>query len=1080
MSVNFEYLPVVLEDKKVTALLKPTMLLEVIEQFTEQFPEYEGILRQTVQIFVNGELIAPERWHLCMLNTGDRVLVVPIIGCGGGGVVQIVIGAVLIAVGVLIPADPGTKAYLIKTGLIMMGASMVISGGMQLLWPMKLPSIPNISGSYASEDPVYRWDGRQIQFGVGNRIPIIYGKTYAAPQCIMQYIDTSDDGKKNYINLLLCLGYGEIDGICMENGDPDILINGQPFSNYENITWDWRPGTWAQTAMEGFRDVRVYYSSSAKVTTNLDKVYTTYADDVEEFWVHLQCPSLYKVDGANVIENRVEFHIYYARSISTSPDIYESYISLGGFDITGNSKAALNKIVKNASNLTAGKYRIKVSRISADYEDDFENFSDLYVVGFTETEYDEIAYRGLALLGVKALATEQLSGATPNVIPKVRGIKVKVPKLTYVGDVVNYNNCYWDDDAGVYKKLSDDSIVVDTGVYTGDTEKQWVQDPIWQANDLSVSTAYGLGKYTNNADADLDQLKLESRYGRRLVDDGEGNQEIQFQCDIQLSRPLSGRDAVAEILKTCRGWAFWVEDKIKMLIDRPQDPAYVFNEGNIKEGSLKINFIPNSSIPNVLDVEWDNLDDNASLNRFRLVDQEERKKNKPFKPSQLELHGVIRRGQAIRDGWFNLNCTRNRGKILQFDSAINAVHCTPGAIVTVQNDMAGWGDGGRVVRGTSDSITLDINITIEANKTYRVGYILSTGVIEKKTVTNSAGTHNTLTIDGAWSEVPARYGIWIFGERDAEGKDFRVTTITRKNIGEVTLSVLEYNRTVYGHYSSIGRAEVISTLPTRHGMAGDVESLQLTALMIQVGFTISFNIPKNDFSFYDAFVEISPDGVYYRHIYTASGDASFDIIQDVEPYGTYYVRVYSRNRDGLKSLVPVETSITLDNLNIQPFVPTKLEIKGQGNDTVFNSRNCEFEWTETTPLGGELFEFGGGRLGYGVVGSTTQSYEIAILVNGVEIGDRRYTENTFFIYTLEQNIADNGGTSASSFEIRVWSIDRFGNRSAAYAKLGVSNGVPTLIGLAAVAEEDAVRFNWDKNEDTDLLGYKYRLQIHEY
>jgi len=1407
-NVEVKYYPISLEQgERERAVVKPMSLLDAVREFGKLYPKIKrDLLLKKIEIYVNGDRIPPEKWHLAVLEPGDYLQIVTAIGTG----------AELIAVGAIITAV-GAKVTVLSF-LVPIGVGMMMSGAMSLIMGPPNIAIPSTtSDGTASEDPVYRWDGRQIQYGTGGRIPVVYGETRVSPQVIVQYIDT--DGEKSYLNMLLCLGWGEIEGIMKQDGTgvceslgdiPDILINDQPLGNFRSIEWDWRPGTYTQTVMDYFDKVYLYETWGARIVyqesgDDFFTYETPQTQEVEEVWVHLLIPYLYqiKTGEADPVPLKLTWKVYYQEwdeglndwdptmnlwydyctwdkdytninmvvieggatvkgkisgdrwdenikdefedgdvwgkdvsgnySINYSTEDYVSYnhsykisfpastfgvsgeygkignslrfgsdvkgirlnfrgkatesgkhfiqlfvggtlvaerdlyecsdiwdnyiedlsqdyanntksiivgitlkdsvadhpvnvyidnlqvyikgvsvgwqtsggsqqiaqgsgkyywelginnidltdpnsISVGigrrgisvsdfvgngsGFEgesfgyrsngyiyhngtstfigddytytsgdiigicydsdsgklwfrkngawlgggnpdtgsganytglvgswapavsiydygsITGDfgpdfddppsgfealakeefvvhkaSKNPIRKIIRIGA-LEENRYKITIERVTKSHDAGFRKFSDLRVEGFTLVQYDEIAYRGVALLGIRAMATDQLSGGTPRIIPKIRGKKVLVPKLLDGdGNIQSYDDCFWDpnNEKWRYGIVGDPEIreevthSIDGGEYEYVT--QWTRCPIWQAHDMLLGKEYGLGRHISVENVDRNEALEQARYCKELVQNSYGVWETRFLSDIQISKPQNGREAIGMILSACRGMAFEVEDSIRLLIDKPEDYTFVFNSSNIKEGSFKVAFIPRSELPNALEVSWDNPQANYTLDRIKLISDSEREKGKPQKLDSVQFNGITRYSQVIRDGWFVLLGAMYRSKTISFDSAINAVHCAPGNVVLVQEDMAGWGKGGRVVRATNQSVVIDNPKELKSGKSYGIIILHRNGDMETRNITNSPGTYTELNVDSPWDAQPVGYEIWLCGEKGGEGKLFRITSITRKNINEVSISALEYNPTIYGHFSAAGRVEIPDELPDVHALPGPVENLQLIEETDCVGFTVSFSPPTVggmiDPAFYQAVVQRSTDqNNWMTEPPLKRGPSQYSVRWcNLTPHETYYVKIWAENKYGASG-DPVTDQITLREDSVPPGVVTGLEIEGQGNNTTFLCRDVVFVWNEVSPWHG-LEDLGDERLDDR--SSTVIRYEVKMYVNEEEVGVYKDIADTRFEYTYEMNVSDNNGVPQPEFTIKVWAIDEIGNRSPYPAELTVNNAPPPSI-----------------------------------
>ena len=97
-------------------------------------------------------------------------------GKSGGGFIQIVIGAVLIAASFFIPGGPAILAA-VSSAMFAIGASLALGGIMQLLSPSPNQDVPLQEQSVAQEDTKSQYlgaPGNTVR--LGTPIPLLYGK----------------------------------------------------------------------------------------------------------------------------------------------------------------------------------------------------------------------------------------------------------------------------------------------------------------------------------------------------------------------------------------------------------------------------------------------------------------------------------------------------------------------------------------------------------------------------------------------------------------------------------------------------------------------------------------------------------------------------------------------------------------------------------------------------------------------------------------------------------------------------------------------------------------------------------------
>lgn len=124
-------------------------------------------------IFRNRENVGEDR--LTMSGTTE-IRIVPIVsGSKSGGILQVVLGAVLIVAGFIVAGGSLGTAAPVGTSMVMMGASMVLGGVVQMLTPVpKTPSQQEQAGT--ENKPSYLFNGSFNSTQQGLPVPVVYGK----------------------------------------------------------------------------------------------------------------------------------------------------------------------------------------------------------------------------------------------------------------------------------------------------------------------------------------------------------------------------------------------------------------------------------------------------------------------------------------------------------------------------------------------------------------------------------------------------------------------------------------------------------------------------------------------------------------------------------------------------------------------------------------------------------------------------------------------------------------------------------------------------------------------------------------
>jgi len=677
------------------------------------------------------------------------------------------------AIGVAIQAFVVEYAFWFKLGLFLATVGYAIYAAMQR------PVLPSFGTSGEESSPTYGWDGISTTQTVGTPVPVVYGEHKVGGNIINAYIST--DGDKHHLNVLLGLCEGEIDSIS------NIKINDNPIANFAGVSTYQRFGTNTQTVIPNFQDLHNLYSVNVQLTQHNSYTYTTVDSDVEGFKIHLHMPKgLYQVLNSGAIKAwnavyRVEYRI----------SGVGAYTLLNTYTIRERSRTTVRRVIEKTG-LTAGKYDIRITKTSSD--GNFQQISDLYVQSVDEIKTDDLAYPNTALLGFKALASEQLSGGMPNFTCNVKGKKISVPKIMNGGSEADWEDYYWNADNSEYRLLSDDtSLTWDGTTYV----ERWCGNPVWCLKDLLLNSRYGVGEHIDSTVID-DALYLEmSRYCEEKIPDGSGGYEKRFILDVVIDSPRRALDWISQINATFRGLSFYSEDSIKLRIDKEETPSQLFTMGNIDKDSFTQSWKSIKEVPNVIDIQFLDKDKDYKQEQIAYIDEDALADGDPMRKRGMRIF-TTRLSQAVREARYALKVAKYINRTIVFKAATDALAVQPGDVISVSHDVPQWGYGGRVKNAISTTqVTVDKDLTISEGVAYSLRIRFADDTVEEKIVTNAVGTTNIITVSSAFSQTPQMYDVFTFGRTNAVKKDFRVVSIERSGRNEVTLSAVEYDENVY-------------------------------------------------------------------------------------------------------------------------------------------------------------------------------------------------------------------------------------------------------------------------------------------
>lgn len=396
-------------------------------------------------------------------------------GGGGGGILRVVamIGIAVLAAYTgglaagLMGYAQGTFAYAATAGIVAAGVS--VAGGMLVNAILPPPTPNNSFGNTNLEaSSTYSWDSSYNKSQQGTPIPKVFGTHKVTPPIIAKYIESIDD--KQYFHGLYALNDGQIANVS------NIKINDESIDNFDNVSIDIRYGTNDQLVIPDFATTRFDKSVSQKLSTDWDTTTTESGVTELTAVIYFPRGLYYMNDSAQVVENSVKLVIEYSADGSTwnpitsntvntyseyyrysgdeTNDYYQKYNTLGTYIGDVSSLPYGVVLLPNGTSTPIGKTsrRFKVYALTLSYTASYETITASNTSAFRKTftkkyltagtyqvrarlyeaplsgsrygsdvyfEYlemgvnDGFIYPNTALLAIRALATDQLSGSTP-------------------------------------------------------------------------------------------------------------------------------------------------------------------------------------------------------------------------------------------------------------------------------------------------------------------------------------------------------------------------------------------------------------------------------------------------------------------------------------------------------------------------------------------------------------------------------------------------------------------------------------------------------------------------------------------
>lgn len=1080
------------------------------------FPMETGVV-----VSVNGVTVPEDQLETYKIRNNDQILFIPRIEGGGGGgknILRIVLMIAVIAIAAW--AAPGVAGFMGitgKLGIALVGAGLTMVGSylVNTLLPPQIPEV-NATGQSASQSQVYSWSPQTTQ-QQGLPVPRVYGTHKLYGNVINTYLENLSDDKQN-LNVLLCLGMGPFSSIYdyYINDQPIKNISGVEINttlgrltnplipNFNDTKTEYSvaikvpdstPHTYT-TIGDDFDGLEVdvtfpnglYYANDkggldtisfsykieisptgAGTWTSITKssvTTTTIAANTWSagYWDNNEPPSWHQVAaGTNVYADHYdgEYHSYaeghscFWRWMSGNELVADSIVDY--VTVSSNKTSALRRTHKCQIDAAAhGQYDIKVTSLTAD-SSDVRRGDDFYFTAVREVETSDFIYPRLSLVGIKALATDQLSGS-------LRFSCMVDGQLVNVYDGATWNVEFSNNPAWIcYDILTQPVIKDDNSIdrYEG-------IDP----SRLDTAAFYAWASWCDT-----------------LVPDGKGGTEKRFTFNGVFDSEKTMWESAWDVCQQGRAALVWRGRNITIVIDKAETPVQLFSVGNIKNGSFKETFLSLDDRASELEIDFTNNEKGYERDRISVFNSG---LNRPSNKTSIQMIGCTKASEAWRHAYYRLLNNQYIIRTIEFDVDIDSLACTVGDVIRIQHDIPQWGYGGRVVSATNDSVTFDREVTIAALKTYQVAVRkANSDSVEVKTVTSGAGTSNTISIAPAtWTSNPALYDIWSFGEVDIAYKNFRIKEIRRAGDQTANITALEYRSEIY--------ADDLTGIP-------DIPDPDWSALDSYVDLddlSVVFRAPLDQFDVGRPRLEVSftakdtamfkSADVYYkkdgetRWNFAGNTNSFFYLIEPVDYSSIYIVKVRGINNLGVKTPLDDNNKCPFESITTSEMPDyynkylewkiSGLRVDGDPHNNNFTGRDCVLVWNDITSVDQNNTGAGEEPLGAGPAGNRSwfKCYEVKI-VNYIEQTVRRteYVETPKFTYTYEMNSQDGNGTPTRTFDVEVRAVDIAYRLTRQPARIQVTNPAPDMgSSLPSItAFPTGIKISWARCSDIDLAYY---------
>ena len=781
---------------------------------------------------------------------------------------------------------------------------------------------PKVDNSNTEQSATYGWQGAQTVIGQGHPLAITYGKSKSAGMLISRHV--TSDGSKQYLNLLYCAGEGPIDAIT------DIKLNGNPVGNYKDVQVDVRLGTNNQDVITNFND----NYADQPLTYELTHDWSTHQtqgnlSNAIELTVSLPNGLYYANDKGGLSSTSIQLEggirkvgtaewtplpLSNEKGQSAMVKLEEGkWYKLNSHSPTPIDKNQYTGLIKDSVNSAIYRtYRFDVRepgqyeiRLRCAHKDGTSNrhVNKVYWSQLTQIVYDDFIHPRKVLIGIKALATDQLNGNDPSVT------WLQERKTVYV-----FNS------------------------YTGAYEAKPATNPAWACYDI-LHHCRKIG----------DEYVVKGSPRERFVYDAF--KAWADKCDekhITFNYIYDTASQVWDALKYAenvgRGKVIPLGTRFSCIYDYAATPTQLFTVGNIKMDSFAEEFQATSARANAIEVSFLNKQKDYERDVLPVFSEEYDVTTSLASPAQVELMGCVDVDQAYNYAKHYLRANKYEVRTCTFEAFTDAIACTIGDVILLQHDVTDWGQGGRVVSATGNKVVLDRDVTFDEGRYYRLMIRnAQTDVLEFYDVTGVSGC--TLTL--AKSAAIQTDDLYTYGKATKEAKPFRVLAINKSN-SEMTrkISCIEYYPELYaGDDGSVPiidyttKSDVVKV--TNLVLLADVKTLKDGTVLCDINGTWQMprdKVAKNIIVYYKAITSQE-----WQQFAVLDGSATSITIPSVATDTNYDVKIVCTNDLGT-AYEGVERAVYVYGKEIPPAIPKGFKVE---QDAV-NSSVLHLSWEPNT------------------------------------------------------------------------------------------------------------------------------------
>lgn len=556
--------------------------------------------------------------------------------------------------------------------------------------------------------------------------------------------------------ILIALGEGEFAGGLTGK---DIYLDGTPLENadgsqnFSGVAWEFRPGTQAQSYIQGIPGTENEISVGTEVSSETAWTHTFTNTQLSAVRVRLKWPSLMKQeDDGDVVGNTVK----YAIDLQTDGGAWQTVLETA---VSGKTTSGYERSHRIDLPQAGSTWTLRLRKVSPDANS--VKIGDVMTLqSYTEVIDAKLRYPHTALLYIE-FDSSQFNGSIPQISCEPRGRVIRVPD--------NYNP-----ETREY-----------TGTWTGGFKWAWTDNPAWIYYDIVVSDRFGLGDRLTSANISKWALYPIAQYCDQLIPDGRGGDgmEPRHICNVYVQERNDAYTVLRDFAAIFRGMTCWSGEQIIVQADMPRGVDFNYTRANIIGSPRYSSSTSKARYTNAL-VSWSD-PDNAYADAMEPAFIPELVSRYSFNQVEVTAIGCTRQSEAHRKGLWAI-LTNNKDRMVEIDVGLDGRIPQPGYIIGLGDErLAGRVNGGRISAVNGRVITLDRDI--DAKEGDRLHLNLPSGISQARTI-QSVNGRRQVTVTTAYSETPEAECVWIVEYTDLVPQQYRVIGVKDNNNGTLTIT----------------------------------------------------------------------------------------------------------------------------------------------------------------------------------------------------------------------------------------------------------------------------------------------------